>query len=65
MYQETSACPVSGLAAQRLGVEEGSAGMQIIRRYFSKDARKLLVSSTVYPAGRYSFSFAITLPRAD
>lgn len=65
MYQETSACPVSGLAAQRLGVEDGSPGMQIIRRYFTEDARKLLVSSTVYPAGRYSFSFAITLPHAE
>src|ERR1700761_1598458 len=63
MYQETSACPVSGFAAQRLGVEEGSPGMQIIRRYFSEEARKVLVSTTVYPTGRYSFSFAITLPR--
>src|SRR6201996_1233931 len=63
MYQETSACPVSGSAAERLGVEEGAPGMQIIRRYFTEDARKALVSTTVYPAGRYSFSFAITLPR--
>jgi GntR family transcriptional regulator len=63
MYQETSACPVPDVAAQRLGVEEGSPGMQIVRRYFAEDARTLLVSTTVYPAGRYSFSFAITLPR--
>jgi GntR family transcriptional regulator len=63
MYQETSASPVSGFAAQRLGVEEGSPGMHIIRRYFSEDGEKVLASSTFYPAGRYSFSFAITLPR--
>jgi len=35
--------------------------MQIIRRYFSEDARTVLVSKTIYPAGRYSFSFAIKL----
>jgi GntR family transcriptional regulator len=64
MYQETSACPVPATAAQRLGVEEGSPGMHIIRRYFADDARTVLVSSTVYPTGRYSFSFAITLPRS-
>ena len=64
MHQETSACAVPDIAAQRLGVEEGSAGMQIIRRYFDEDARPVLISTTVYPAGRYSFSFAITLPRA-
>ena len=63
MHQETSACAVPDIAAQRLGVEQGSPGMQIVRRYFSEDARTLLVSSTVYPAGRYSFSFAISLPR--
>ena len=63
MYQETSACAVPDVAAQRLGVEEGSPGMQIVRRYFSQDTTTLLVSTTVYPAGRYSFSFAITLPR--
>ena len=65
MYQETSACPVSGSAAQRLGVEEGSPGMQVIRRYFTEDARKVFVTTSIYPSGRYSFSFAITLPRAD
>jgi DNA-binding GntR family transcriptional regulator len=64
MHQETSACAVPDVAAQRLGVEAGSPGMQIIRRYFSEDAQPLLVSTTIYPAGRYSFSFAITLPPA-
>src|ERR1700761_2583605 len=63
MHQETSACAVPEIAAQRLGVEQGSPGMQVVRRYFSEDAKTLLVSSTVYPAGRYSFSFAISLPR--
>ena len=64
MFQETSACPVPKTAARRLGVEDRSPGMQIIRRYFSEDAKTVLVSKTVYPAGRYSFSFAIKLLRS-
>lgn len=63
MYQETSACPVIGPAARRLNVEEGSPGMHVIRRYFSETAKALLVSNTIYPAGRYTFSFAIKLIR--
>jgi GntR family transcriptional regulator len=61
LFQETSACPVSGQVARHLGVEEGAPGLQIIRRYFAEDGRTVLVSDTIYPAGRYSFSFAIKL----
>lgn len=49
--------------ARRLNVEPGSAGMQILRRYFAIDSQVVLVSTTVYPAGRYSFSIAMKLPR--
>lgn len=61
LFQQTSASPVSGSAARALGVEEGSSGMQIVRRYFGEAGETLLVSKTMYPAGRYSFSFAIRL----
>ena len=64
MFQETSACPVPKIAARRLGVAERSPGMQIIRRYSSEDAKTVLISKTIYPAGRYSFSFAIKLLRS-
>lgn len=64
LVQETSACPVPRSAASRLGVEEDSPGLQVIRRYFAEDGRTVLVSETIYPAGRYSFSFAIRLPRS-
>lgn len=63
LVQETGACPVSGVAARRLGVEEGSSGLQVVRRYLAEDGDTLLASETVYPAGRYSFSFAMRLPR--
>ncbi|WP_421998522.1 GntR family transcriptional regulator [Reyranella sp.] len=64
LVQETSACPVPAAAARRLGVADDSPGLQVIRRYVAEDARTLLVSETIYPAGRYSFSFAISLPRS-
>jgi GntR family transcriptional regulator len=63
LFQETTAAPVSRQEARRLNVEPGSAGMQILRRYFAIDGRVVLVSNTVYPAGRYSFSIAMKLPR--
>jgi GntR family transcriptional regulator len=63
LFQETSAAPVSRQEARRLNVEPGSAGMQILRRYFAIDGQVVLVSNTVYPAGRYSFSIAMKLPR--
>ena len=63
MIHETSACPVAELASQRLSVETGSPGLQVIRRYLDEAGATLLVTNTIYPAGRYSFSFAIKLPR--
>ena len=63
LFQETSAAPVTRQEARRLNVEPGSAGMQILRRYFSLNGQVVLVSKTIYPAGRYSFSIAINLPR--
>ena len=63
MIHETSACPVAGPASQRLSVEAGSPGLQVIRRYLDEAGATLLVTNTIYPAGRYSFSFAIKLPR--
>lgn len=62
LLQETSACPVPGVVACRLGVDEDSPGLEIARRYLAEDGRTVLASSTIYPAGRYSFSFAIKLP---
>jgi hypothetical protein len=35
---------------------------RVLRRYFSQDGETLMVATTIYPAGRYSFSFAIDLP---
>jgi hypothetical protein len=52
---------VPKIATLRLGVQDRSPGMQIIRRYFSEEAKTVLISKTIYPAGRYSFSFAIKL----
>jgi DNA-binding GntR family transcriptional regulator len=63
LFQETSAAPVTRQQARRLNVEPGSAGMQILRRYFAIDGQVVLVSNTIYPAGRYSFSIAMKLPR--
>jgi DNA-binding GntR family transcriptional regulator len=63
LIQETNACPVPMQAARHLAVEVNSPGLQVLRRYFSQDDETLMVATTVYPAGRYSFSFAINLPR--
>jgi DNA-binding GntR family transcriptional regulator len=63
LIQETNACVVSARAARRLTVENDSPGLQVIRRYFDENGDTLMVADTIYPAGRYSFSFAIRLPR--
>jgi len=65
LFQETSAAPITRQQAKRLNVEPGSAGMQILRRYFAIDGQVVLVSTTIYPAGRYSFSIAMKLPRGS
>jgi DNA-binding GntR family transcriptional regulator len=59
-----SGAEYGGSAARWLGVDVDSPGMQIIRRYFSENAKTVLVSKTIYPAGRYSFSCAIKLLRS-
>jgi hypothetical protein len=49
-------------ARYRRAVSRWKPGFQVLRRYFSQDGETLMVATTVYPAGRYSFSFAINLP---
>lgn len=63
LFQETSACSVPPPVARRLRVDDDSPGLQVVRRYVAEDGRTVMVSNTIYPAGRYSFSFAIKLPR--
>lgn len=44
-----------GLCA-KLGVQNNSAAMLIVRRYIGKDNTLLLIAESLYPASRYSYS---------
>ncbi len=45
--------------ARALKVRHGSAGLEITRHYMGADDKMLLVSRSLYPAGRFSYSMSL------
>lgn len=56
VQQEFNAVQVRGKRAALLKVGSGSAALQVIRHYFAERSRLLMVSISLYPAGRFSYA---------
>lgn len=59
--QEFSAKPLIGREAAALGVERGHAGFVIVRRYFARSGKMVLLTSTVFPHDRMTYSMSLKL----
>mgnify|MGYP002641475000 FL=1 len=57
---EIFASRIDKVIAERLGVEPGTPGMTIIRRYFGKDGKIFEVSLSTHPEGRYTYALELT-----
>jgi DNA-binding GntR family transcriptional regulator len=60
--QEFAATPIRGREARALAVPAGYAGFVILRRYFSQDGTTVLVTYTVFPYDRMTYSMALRIP---
>ena len=65
VQQVMSACPVPARKARILKVRPGSAGLAITRHYLGGDDKTLLVSMSLYPAGRFSYSMSLRFSWRD
>ena len=54
VQQEIDACELAPDKARLLGVRAGSPGLAITRHYFGENDKLLLVSASLYPAGRFT-----------
>jgi GntR family transcriptional regulator len=59
--QDFSAKPVGGREAAALGLAPGDPGFVIARRYLAEDGTCVLVTSTVFPHDRMSYSMTLRL----
>lgn len=59
VQQAIGACAVPARKARLLKVRPGSAGLAITRHYLAEDDKLLLVSTSLYPAGRFSYSMSL------
>jgi DNA-binding GntR family transcriptional regulator len=59
VQQVISACAVPAKRARLLKVRAGSPGLAITRHYLGEDDKILLVSTSLYPAGRFSYSMSL------
>ena len=57
---EIFATRIEKAVAEPLGVEVGSPGMTIIRRYYGKDGKMFEVSLSTHPEGRYTYALELT-----
>ena len=56
VQQEIGAVSIEPRVAAILGVEPGSAGLQVLRYYIGRGKRLLSVSMNIYPGNRFKFS---------
>ena len=63
--QSMSACAIPVKKARLLKVRAGSAGLAITRHYLGEDDKCLLVSTSLYPAGRFSYSMSLRFSWRD
>lgn len=58
-------CAIAAKKARILKVRAGFPGMEITRHYMGADDKMLLVSKSLYPAGRFSYSMALRFAWQD
>jgi GntR family transcriptional regulator len=61
--QEFRALNVNRRQARLLDVRPGSAGLYVIRHYYGRGERLLLVTSSIYPASRFSYAMRLRYNR--
>ena len=59
IVQQLQALAVPAAMARQLGVDAGSAAMQIVRRYLDADGDTIDVTVTVHPADRFSLTMRL------
>lgn len=59
IVQHVKALEVSAAMAQRLGVDAGSAALQIVRRYIDANGDALEITVTTHPAERFSLTMRL------
>ncbi|MEE2002938.1 GntR family transcriptional regulator [Alkalimonas sp. MEB108] len=58
--QEFTACLLTSDMAQKLNDQAHSAGMRVVRKYFSKQGELVLLAESIYPAHRYRYINVLT-----
>lgn len=59
VQQEIDACAIQAGKARLLQVRAGSAGLSVTRHYLGDNDKLLLVSASLYPAGRFTCSMRL------
>jgi DNA-binding GntR family transcriptional regulator len=65
VQQEINACAIPAGKARLLKVRAGSPGLSITRHYLGDNDRLLLVSASLYPAGRFACSMRLRASARD
>ena len=65
VQQVMTPCAISAKKARALKVRAGFPGLQITRHYMGADDKMLLVSRSLYPAGRFSYSMSLRFAWQD
>lgn len=61
--QEIEAASLTAAQADVFGCAEGSAGLVIVRRYYTRENEPIEVTVSVYPAGRFTYRLQMQLER--
>lgn len=65
VQQVMTPCAIAAKKARALKVRAGFPGLQITRHYMGADDKMLLVSQSLYPAGRFSYSMSLRFAWQD
>ena len=65
VQQVMNACAIPARKARMLKVRAGLPGLAITRHYLGEDDKVLLVSNSLYPAGRFSYSMSLRFAWRD
>ena len=65
VQQVMSPCAIPAKKARILEVRAGFPGMEITRHFMGADDKVLLVSKSLYPAGRFSYSMSLRFAWQD
>ena len=64
--QSMTVCALPAKKARLLGVRAGTPGFSIVRHYLGRNDKLIMVSASLYPAGRFTFSMRLrsTVPES-